>query len=246
MNAPLSSTPAEPAAMASAPSTSPPAPRLLQQPPEPKLPSMAIAAVTSKCGSADVLEAMGVPVALTPQQSADCLRATGFTFLYAPALHPGHEARAARTPRASASAPSSISPARSPIPQAPPRKSWASTRGTRLDLAAGAMAQLGIRFGRVVHARNGIDEIALSPTDTIIVRAVSDHDAPQFPSPPSSIPKTSAWPMPSCPNSRGATRRKTTPPFSKPFSAVPRSDPDATSFSSTPPLRLKPSASPLT
>jgi anthranilate phosphoribosyltransferase len=49
----------------------------------------------------------------------------------------------------------------------------------RLEIAAGAMAQLGIRFGRVVHARNGIDEIALSPTDTIIVRAVSDHDAPQ-------------------------------------------------------------------
>jgi anthranilate phosphoribosyltransferase len=40
------------------------------------------------------------------------------------------------------------------------------------------MVQLGIRFGRVVHARNGIDEIALSPTDTILVRALSDHDAP--------------------------------------------------------------------
>jgi anthranilate phosphoribosyltransferase len=49
----------------------------------------------------------------------------------------------------------------------------------RLVTAAGAMARLGIRFGRVVHARNGIDEIALSPTDTIIVRAVSDHDSPQ-------------------------------------------------------------------
>ena len=44
--------------------------------------------VTSKCGSADVLEALGVPVALTPAQSAACLRATGFTFLFAPALHP--------------------------------------------------------------------------------------------------------------------------------------------------------------
>jgi anthranilate phosphoribosyltransferase len=39
----------------------------------------------------------------------------------------------------------------------------------KLDLVAGAMAQLGIRHGRVVHARNGIDEIALSPTDSILV-----------------------------------------------------------------------------
>jgi anthranilate phosphoribosyltransferase len=48
----------------------------------------------------------------------------------------------------------------------------------KLEIVAGAMAQLGIRFGRVVHARNGIDEIALSPTDTILVRSLSDHDAP--------------------------------------------------------------------
>src|SRR5271163_271190 len=45
-------------------------------------------AVTSCCGSADVLEAMGVPVALSPDQAVACLRATGFMFLYAPALHP--------------------------------------------------------------------------------------------------------------------------------------------------------------
>src|SRR5579862_2596586 len=38
-------------------------------------------AVTSYCGSADVLEAMGVPVALSPEQSVACLRATGFMFL---------------------------------------------------------------------------------------------------------------------------------------------------------------------
>src|SRR5450631_1516731 len=44
--------------------------------------------ITSQCGSADVLEALGVTVALTPQQAVECLRATGFMFLYAPLLHP--------------------------------------------------------------------------------------------------------------------------------------------------------------
>src|ERR1700730_3385429 len=44
--------------------------------------------ITSRCGSADVLEALGVPVALSPDQSVACLRATGFAFLYAPAPHP--------------------------------------------------------------------------------------------------------------------------------------------------------------
>ncbi len=45
-------------------------------------------AVTSKCGSADVLEALGVPVDLTPQAAADSLRRHRFAFLHAPALHP--------------------------------------------------------------------------------------------------------------------------------------------------------------
>ena len=134
--------------------------------------------ITSKCGSADVLEAMGVPVALTPQQSADCLRATGFTFLFAPALHPAMKR---------------VQPVRRSLgfrtifnlagPLTNPAHAPAQVMGVyapaKLPIVAGAMAQLGIRFGRVVHARNGIDEIALSPTDTILVRAVSDHDAPQ-------------------------------------------------------------------
>ena len=45
-------------------------------------------AVTSKCGSADVLEALGIPVDLTPQAAAGSLRRHRFAFLHAPALHP--------------------------------------------------------------------------------------------------------------------------------------------------------------
>ncbi len=45
-------------------------------------------AVTSRCGSADVLEALGVPITLPPDLAAECLRETGFVFLFAPMLHP--------------------------------------------------------------------------------------------------------------------------------------------------------------
>jgi anthranilate phosphoribosyltransferase len=133
--------------------------------------------ITSKCGSADVLEAMGVPVALTPQQSVGCLRATGFTFLYAPALHP---ALKRVQPIRRALGFRTIFNLAGPLsnPAGAPAQIMGVYSPTKLEVAAGVMAQLGIRFGRVVHARNGIDEIALSPTDTIVVRALSDHDAP--------------------------------------------------------------------
>jgi anthranilate phosphoribosyltransferase len=133
--------------------------------------------ITSRCGSADVLEALGVAVVLTPEQSADCLRATGFTFLYAPALHPAMKR---------------VQPIRRALgfrtifnlagPLTNPAGALSQIVGVysaaKLEIVAGAMAQLGIRFGRVVHARNGMDEIALSPTDTILLRSLSDHDAP--------------------------------------------------------------------
>jgi len=133
--------------------------------------------ITSKCGSADVLEAMGVPVALTPQQSAACLRATGFTFLYAPALHPAMK-RVQPVRRALGFR--TIFNLAGPLtnPAGAPAQIMGVYSPTKLRVVAGAMVQLGIRFGRVVHARSGIDEIALSPTDTILVRQLSDHDAP--------------------------------------------------------------------
>ena len=45
-------------------------------------------AVTSLCGAADVLEALGVPIDLTPELAVECLRETSFVFLYAPLYHP--------------------------------------------------------------------------------------------------------------------------------------------------------------
>jgi anthranilate synthase/phosphoribosyltransferase len=44
--------------------------------------------VSSQCGSADVLMALGVNLELTPEQVAQCIDEVGFGFLFAPALHP--------------------------------------------------------------------------------------------------------------------------------------------------------------
>lgn len=135
--------------------------------------------VTSKCGSADVLEAMGIPVALSAEQSVACLRATGFTFLYAPALHPAMKR---------------VQPIRRALgfrtifnlagPLTNPARAPAQVMGVyapeKLEVVAGAMAQLGVRCGYVAHARNGIDELALSATDTIAVFASLDHAPPRI------------------------------------------------------------------
>lgn len=46
-------------------------------------------AASSLCGSADVLEALGVTIHLSPKQAEEMLEKTGFTFLFAPLYHPG-------------------------------------------------------------------------------------------------------------------------------------------------------------
>ncbi len=44
--------------------------------------------VSSKCGSADVLEALGIKIDMPPEMAADCLMETGLCFLFAPLYHP--------------------------------------------------------------------------------------------------------------------------------------------------------------
>ncbi len=68
-------------------------------------------AVTSRCGAADVLEALGVPIELGPELAVECLRETGFMFLFAPLYHPAMKALG-RCAARWASAPSSTSAAR--------------------------------------------------------------------------------------------------------------------------------------
>jgi anthranilate phosphoribosyltransferase len=131
-------------------------------------------AVTSQCGSADVLEALGVPVTLAPEAAVGCLRATGFMFLYAPALHP---ALKQVQPVRRALGFRTIFNLAGPLtnPAGAPAQVMGVYSDEKLMLAAEAMARLGIDFGLVAHGRNGMDEIALSVTDAVMVSRNDGH-----------------------------------------------------------------------
>jgi anthranilate phosphoribosyltransferase len=118
-------------------------------------------AVTSRCGSADVLEALGIPVALSPEQTVACLRATGFMFLYAPALHP---AMKRVLPIRRALGFRTIFNLAGPLtnPAGAPAQVMGVYSGSRVTLVAEAMARLGVRHAFVVHGSDGLDELTLT------------------------------------------------------------------------------------
>jgi anthranilate phosphoribosyltransferase len=113
---------------------------------------------SSRCGSADLFEALGVNIALTPAQMAECLREVGMAFLFAPALHPAMKHAA---------------PARSELklrtafnllgPLTNPARATHQLIGAPSELAAELMARtlarLPIRRAMVVHGSDGLDEI---------------------------------------------------------------------------------------
>ena len=132
-------------------------------------------AVTSKCGSADVLEALGVPVTLSPEKAAECLRATGFMFLLAPGLHPAMKR---------------VMPIRRALgfrtifnlagPLTNPAGAQAQVMGVysagKLPVVAQAMVQLGVRHAFVAHGSDGLDEITVSgKTSLAEVRTASEQ-----------------------------------------------------------------------
>lgn len=131
-------------------------------------------AITSRCGSADVLEALGIPVTLTPEAAVDCLRVTGFMFLYAPALHPALK-RVQPVRRALGFR--TIFNLAGPLtnPAGAPAQVMGVYSESKLMIVAEAMAHLGIRCGLVAHGRNGMDEIALSVTDAVMVHGGDGH-----------------------------------------------------------------------
>ncbi len=118
-------------------------------------------AVTSKCGSADVLEALGVPVTLSPEQAVACLRATGFMFLLAPALHP---AMKRVMPIRRALGFRTIFNLAGPLtnPAGAQAQVMGVYSGEKLPVVAEAMARLGVRHAFVAHGSDGLDEITVS------------------------------------------------------------------------------------
>src|SRR5579885_2578796 len=115
-------------------------------------------AVTSKCGSADVLEALGVAVALPPELAVESLRTAGFMFLYAPALHPAMK-RVAPVRRALGFR--TIFNLAGPLTN--PAGARAQVMGVfsanRVDVVAETLQRLRVRHALVVHGSDGLDEL---------------------------------------------------------------------------------------
>jgi anthranilate phosphoribosyltransferase len=117
--------------------------------------------LTSRCGSADVLDALGVPTALAPEQAVQCLRATGFAFLFAPLMHPAmRRVQAIRRALGRRTVFNVLGPLTNPA--LAPAQILGVYAADLVPLLAEAMVKLGVRHGFVVHGSDGLDEIALS------------------------------------------------------------------------------------
>jgi anthranilate phosphoribosyltransferase len=117
--------------------------------------------LTSRCGSADVLDALGVPTALAPEQAVACLRATGFVFLFAPLMHPAMQrVQPIRRALGMRTVFNILGPLTNPAHA--PAQVLGVYSSHLVPLVAESMQKLGIRHGFVVHGADGLDEITLS------------------------------------------------------------------------------------
>jgi len=117
-------------------------------------------AMTSRCGSADVLEALGAKIDLTPYQVAECIERAGVGFMFAQAFHPAMKF---------------VAPLRREIgirtvfnilgPLTNPAGATHQVIGVpRPDLVekiAAVLARLGAEHALVVHGEDGFDEISI-------------------------------------------------------------------------------------
>jgi anthranilate phosphoribosyltransferase len=117
--------------------------------------------ITSKCGSADVMEALGVNINLPPPQIAACLEQIGIAFLFAPAMH---------------SATKHVQTVRRALllrtvfnllgPLTNPARATCQVVGVYsadlVEKLAEALSMLGLRRALVVHGCDGLDEITIT------------------------------------------------------------------------------------
>jgi anthranilate phosphoribosyltransferase len=124
---------------------------------------------TSRCGSADVLEALGVPIEVSVPVMEQALRSAGIVFMFAPLMHPAMR---------------HVGPVRRELgiptvmnivgPLANPARAGRQVVGVadleRAPVLAGALAALGAVHALVVHGEPGLDEVSpLGPTHVIEV-----------------------------------------------------------------------------
>jgi anthranilate phosphoribosyltransferase len=126
--------------------------------------------VTSKCGSADVMEALGVNINLPPAQIAACLEEVGIAFLFAPAVHSAMKyVQSARRELRLRTVFNLLGPLTNPA-HASAQVVGVYSVGL-VEKLAEALSMLGLHRALVVHGMDGLDEITITgPTRIAEVR----------------------------------------------------------------------------
>lgn len=119
-------------------------------------------AVTSKCGSADVLAALGANVELPPEAARRCLAATGLTFLFAPLYHPAFKAIAPVRKQLAERGQRTVFNILGPLvnPARPTHQLLGVFDAALVRRYAEAVQLLGVRHALVVHGA-GLDEFTI-------------------------------------------------------------------------------------
>lgn len=126
---------------------------------------------TSRSGSADVLEALGVVIETTPAAMAATLVEAGIVFMFAPLMHPAlRHVGPVRRELAVPTVMNIVGPLANPARAG--RQVVGVAERARLDLLAEALLQLGSLRAMVVHGEPGLDEI--SPLGITEVREARD------------------------------------------------------------------------
>src|SRR5271157_3161313 len=117
--------------------------------------------ISSRCGSADVVEALGVNIQLSPERAAQCLREVGICFLYAPNLHSSmKQVQKVRRELRLRTMFNLLGPLSNPA-----HASGQVVGVYALDMVeklAEALSMLGLHRALVVHGLDGLDEITIT------------------------------------------------------------------------------------
>jgi len=122
--------------------------------------------ISSKCGAADVLGALGVNLQLTAEQAAECIEEVGMTFLFAVVYHPAMKyAIGPRREMAARTVFNILGPLTNP---ANATNLLIGVYDPKLtEPMAQVLGKMGCRAAYVVHGANGLDELSLTGTNRV-------------------------------------------------------------------------------
>jgi len=130
-------------------------------------------AITSRCGSADLIEALNIPLEPGPMAVARSIRDSHFGFMFAPAFHPAmREVMPIRRALPMRTAFNLIGPLSSPARVR--RQLIGVADGSLLAVVAGALARMDLVRALVVHGPDGLDELSLAGPNRALLVEVHD------------------------------------------------------------------------